>query len=421
MKLRRPVARFAFALGLVLACGAAAPATAPPSAPASNGLSTPDYRIETSETHWNFNTGDFTMPHRVRFFRPGTDAVGDKANGNSKQGTATLIGSVVVHDSGNATEAGDAAYRGSGPATLTCDKLDIDSKAKLYTATGNVHFSQGARTGTADHGVLNRATGMLHLDGSVHLSDNGSTLSADSVDYNINTKDADVHGNPAAMTQPANRPAPPAPAVSASPGAAPSSAPKKSLPSLETPYYKLETDDISRKANGDFTMPHKVTFSRPGSDGTADRAEGNDKRSTITLIGNVVIHDNGNAPEADSNDDYAKGGPSTLTCDRLDVDSKAKIYNAIGHVHFEQGARKADAERGVLNRGTGMLHLQGNVKTSEGGSSMRADEMDYNLTTKHMESTGKPILIKQPVPTPAPGSASPTPAPKKKRRLPIPI
>jgi lipopolysaccharide export system protein LptA len=227
---------------------------------------------------------------------------------------------------------------------------------------------------------------------------------------------------PAPAPSPSAAPAPsPAPAVSASPGAASSSAPRKSLPSLETPYYKLETDDISRKANGDFTMPHKVTFSRPGSDGTADRAEGNDKRSTITLIGNVVIHDNGNAPEADSNDEYAKGGPSTLTCDRLDVDSKAKIYNAIGHVHFEQGARKADAERGVLNRGTGMLHLQGNVKTSEGASSMRADEMDYNLTTKHMESTGKPILIKQPVPTPAPGSASPTPAPKKKRRLPIPI
>jgi len=212
---RRPVLHLALLLGVALSCGAAAPAAAP----GQNGLSTPDYRIETSETHWNFNTGDFTMPHRVRFFRPGTDAVGDKANGNSKQGTATLIGSVVVHDSGNATEAGDAAYKGSGPATLICDKLEIDSKQKLYTATGNVHFSQGARTGTADHAVLNRANGLLHLDGNVHLSENGSTLSADSVDYNLNTKDADVHGNPAAMTQPANRPAPP-------PSAPPSQKPK---------------------------------------------------------------------------------------------------------------------------------------------------------------------------------------------------
>ena len=215
MTLRRPVRHLALLLGVVLSCGAPAPAAAP----SQNGLSTPDYRIETSETHWNFNTGEFTMPHRVRFSRPGTDAVGDKANGNSKQGTATLIGSVVVHDSGNANEAGDAAYKGSGPATLTCDKLEIDSKAKLYTATGNVHFSQGARTGISERAVLNRANGTLHLEGNVHLSENGSTLSADSVDYNLNTKDADVHGNPAAMTQPANQ----APAASPS---APSSKPR---------------------------------------------------------------------------------------------------------------------------------------------------------------------------------------------------
>ena len=222
---RRSVPHLAVLLAVALCCGAAVPAAA--GAPPQNGLSTPDYRIETSETHWNFNTGDFTMPHRVRFSRPGTDAVGDKANGNSKQGTATLIGSVVVHDSGNASEAGDAAYRGSGPATLTCDKLEIDSKQKLYTATGNVHFSQGARTGISDRAVLNRANGTLHLEGNVHLSENGSTLSAESVDYNLNTKDADVHGNPAAMTQPANQPPAPAPTPSAA-SAKPKPKPKPS-------------------------------------------------------------------------------------------------------------------------------------------------------------------------------------------------
>ena len=191
---------------LALAGGAAPCAAA---APSSSGLQTPDYRIETDETHWNFNTGAFTMPHRVRFYRPGTDAVSDKASGNSKNGTATLVGSVVVHDSGNASEASDAAYHGSGPATLTCDQLDIDSKARLYTATGHVHFAQGSRAGTADKAILNRATGMLHLEGSVHLSDSGSTISTDTLDYNLNTKDVDVHGNPSIMTQPANQAAPP--------------------------------------------------------------------------------------------------------------------------------------------------------------------------------------------------------------------
>jgi lipopolysaccharide assembly outer membrane protein LptD (OstA) len=199
------LSRLAISLGLALACGFATLGAAQGPGPGAGGLATPDYRIETDETHWNFNSGDFTMPHRVRFYRPGTDATGDKATGNSKRGTATLIGSVVVHDSGNASEAGDAAYRGSGPATLMCDQLDIDSKAKLYTATGHVHFTQGTRSGTADRALLNRASGMLHLEGGVHLSDNGSTLTADSVDYNLNTKDAEVRGGPAVMTQPANQ------------------------------------------------------------------------------------------------------------------------------------------------------------------------------------------------------------------------
>jgi lipopolysaccharide assembly outer membrane protein LptD (OstA) len=213
-------------------------------------------------------------------------------------------------------------------------------------------------------------------------------------------------------------PAPsPMPSPSAAPKNAPSTAPKAaSKPALETPYYKVETDEISYKANGDFTMPHKVTFSRPGSDGTADRADGNDKRGTVSLHGNVVLHDNGNAPEAGAQaDEYSKGGPSTLTCDQLDVDSKAKIYTAIGHVHFEQGARKADADRGVLNRSTGMLRLDGNVKTIDGESSLTATYVDYNLNTKHVDATGKPIVIKQPVPTPEPGSVTPSPKPKKRR------
>jgi hypothetical protein len=111
----------------------------------------------------------------------------------------------------------------------------------------------------------------------------------------------------------------PSPSPSPSPASPPASASPRA--SLQTPEYRIETDDITRKGNGDFTMPHHVAFSRPGSDGTADRAEGNDKRGTVSLFGNVVVHDNGNAPEAGSQDEYAKGGPSTLTCDQLDVDS----------------------------------------------------------------------------------------------------
>jgi len=190
-------------LGLALACVATASAASPTrSAP---GLQTAAYRIETDETQANFNTGDFTMPHKVRFYRPGTDAIGDRAQGNSKRGTVSLFGNVVVHDSGNATEATGAAYKGSGPATLTCDQLDVDSKARVYTATGHFHFLQGARTGSAERASLDRTAGKLHLEGNVHLTDNGSTISADIVDYNLNTKDVQTHGSPTIMTQPATQ------------------------------------------------------------------------------------------------------------------------------------------------------------------------------------------------------------------------
>ena len=41
------------------------------------------YQITTDQTNWNLNSGDFTMPHEVKVTRPGTDARGDKAKGNT--------------------------------------------------------------------------------------------------------------------------------------------------------------------------------------------------------------------------------------------------------------------------------------------------------------------------------------------------
>jgi lipopolysaccharide assembly outer membrane protein LptD (OstA) len=229
------------ALGLALACGAGALAAAPSRAPAPRpaptgmvqGIQTAAYRIETDQTNANFNSGDFTMPHRVRFFRPGTDAVGDRAQGNSKRGTVSLFGNVVVHDSGNASEASDAAYKGSGPATLTCDQLDVDSKARVYTATGHFHFTQGARTGSAERATLDRSAGTLHLEGNVHLSDNGSTISANIVDYNLNTKDVQTHGSPTIMTQPATQQ--PAAAPRQTPSARHTPAPRRTPPRTPAP------------------------------------------------------------------------------------------------------------------------------------------------------------------------------------------
>ena len=238
--------------GLALACGATAlaagPATgdprrrrAPPGSKPRRTASRPTRRKA------NFNTGDFTMPNKVRFFRPGTDAIGDRAQGNSKRGTVSLFGNVVVHDSGNASEAGDAAYKGSGPATLTCDQLDVDSKARMYTATGHFHSARHAHGQRGPRAARPQRRHAAPRRQRPPVSDNGSTISANIVDYNLNTKDVQTHGSPTIMTQPATQqpaaaprqpppakhtPAPrrtppraPAPKPSASPSPKPSGAP----------------------------------------------------------------------------------------------------------------------------------------------------------------------------------------------------
>jgi len=203
---------FALAATLVAATAVA------PAATSSSGMEMYGYQIVTDQTNWNLNTGDFTMPHAVTVTRPGSDARGDHARGNTKLGTATLIGNVVIHDSGGAPEAKDAGseYSSNGPSTITCDQLTLDSKSKSYDAQGNVHFTQGNRTAVAQRGVLNQLAHTLHLEGNVVLSEGGSSMKADVVDYNLQTKDvvaSGTPGQPMVIQQPID--AAPAPAASA--------------------------------------------------------------------------------------------------------------------------------------------------------------------------------------------------------------
>lgn len=113
---------------------------------------------------------------------------------------------------------------------------------------------------------------------------------------------------------------------------------------------------------GAFSAPSHITLTRVGSEISADRASGNQKQRVATLYGHVVMHDSSGiiggfaAP--------GKNGarvPATLTCDQLQVDGNAKVYVAVGHVHFVQGSSQAYADRAVLNGVTHQLELHGNV------------------------------------------------------------
>jgi lipopolysaccharide export system protein LptA len=184
--------------------------------------------------------------------------------------------------------------------------------------------------------------------------------------------------------------------------------------------YQISTDQTDANLNtGNFTMPGTVTVTRPGSDARGDRAKGNTKLGTATLIGNVVVHDSGGAPEARAaGSEYSRNGPSTITCDQLTIDSKTKMYDAQGNVHFTQGSRTATAERGVLNETAHTLHLEGNVVLTDGGSTMKADVVDYNLLTKDVIASGtpgQPMVIQQPIDAaPAPAAPGPPKAKSKK-------
>jgi len=197
---------------------AAAPVKKPASNPANAGsIETRDFRIETDESQSNLNSGEFTMPHHVHFLRPGTDVTGDSARGNFHNGTVTITGHVTLHDDGRSSEARAAgAQPGGGPSTLDCDQLEVNSKQKIYVATGNVHFTQGSRTAIAQNGRLDQGAHSLDLQGGVKLTDGGSSLSADNVHYDTLTKDVNTSGRPMILTQPAAQP----------PGAAGSTLPK---------------------------------------------------------------------------------------------------------------------------------------------------------------------------------------------------
>ena len=103
----------------------------------------------------------------------------------------------------------------------------------------------------------------------------------------------------------------------------------------------------------------------------------------MTLLGHVVMHDSsGNYGGVESAAARSSSGPSTLTADRAEIDGTAKIYKAIGNVHYVQADTVVDSENGTLNDSTHDLFLQGNVHVVQGTRKLDASVVYNTITGK---------------------------------------
>lgn len=141
--------------------------------------------------------------------------------------------------------------------------------------------------------------------------------------------------------------------------------------------------------NGDFSTNQKVLMTRAGGDVTADKANGNYKKQIVYLVGHVVMHDtSGNYGGLSSGSAAKPSGPSTLTADRAEIDGAAKLYKAIGNVHYVENDTVVDSQNGTLNDDTHDLFLNGNVHISQGTRKVDADSVVYNTVTGVAHATG---------------------------------
>jgi lipopolysaccharide assembly outer membrane protein LptD (OstA) len=185
---------------------------------------------------------------------------------------------------------------------------------------------------------------------------------------------------------------PPARAASATPSAAPSaSASSSAAPaSFDLGVWTVHASSLDANfKSGNFSTPAKVIMTRTGGDVTADRANGNYKKQLLYLNGHVVVHDTqGTVQSVEGGRPAQSPSPSTLTADKAQIDGAAKIYKAIGNVHYVQADTVVDAETGTLNDVAHTLLLEGAVHITQGTRSMSAHKVLYNTVTGTAHAEG---------------------------------
>jgi lipopolysaccharide assembly outer membrane protein LptD (OstA) len=183
------------------------------------------------------------------------------------------------------------------------------------------------------------------------------------------------------------RPKPPAHGPAAAPSPGPS-APGQASFDLGVWTVHASSLDANFK-NGDFSTPNKVVMTREGGDVAADRANGNYKKQVLYLNGHVVMHDSqGNVQSMAGGGPPSAPSPSTLTADKAQIDGAAKVYKAIGNVHYVQADTVVNADSGTLNDTDHTLLLEGAVHITQGSRSMNAQRVLYNTETGSAHAQG---------------------------------
>jgi lipopolysaccharide assembly outer membrane protein LptD (OstA) len=203
-------------------------------------------------------------------------------------------------------------------------------------------------------------------------------------------------GFAALMTTFAGAAPPRSPGPSPSPrSAAPSSAPSAAASpnaqaSFDLGVWTVHASSLDANfKSGDFSTPNKVVMTRSGGDVSADRANGNYKKQMLYLNGHVVMHDNQGSVQSLAGGASAHApSPSTLTADKAQIDGAAKVYKAIGNVHYVQADTVVNADTGTLDDVGHTLLLDGAVHITQGTRSMTARRVLYNTVTGTAHAEG---------------------------------
>ena len=130
--------------------------------------------------------------------------------------------------------------------------------------------------------------------------------------------------------------------------------------------WHVQTNQLDTNwQTGTFDVPVHITLTRPGSDISADRANGNFKAHQATLTGHVVLHDTNGVLTNFAGEAGGTHAPATLTCDTLNIQGATRTYVATGNVYFKQGGSEVRAQRAVMDGVSHEIHLSGGVQLTQ--------------------------------------------------------